>query len=205
MDSPALADIPTVMALGVAYQSTPLAEGASQNVIDRYKGWEAKSIQEDLDGTRGEMVSVFQNLANDFNKATALRSHNAMGGKLCIFTGKRKYDKRGTVGQHNYTHAIFIEDTVEAVRGLQADGYMVYAVDNSPWMNPQPLTTAVLPLKSAFVYGEEGLGLPPEVVETCDQAIYIPMAGSVRSLNVASCAAMVMYAYGLQHGIRESQ
>lgn len=203
--SPALADLSETMGISNPYiHATEAKEGSSQNVIDRFKEWSAEAIKEDLDTNRGEMVSVFQNLGNDFNKATALRTHNAMAGKLVIFTGRRKVDRRGMVGQHHYTHATFIADTVDAVRSLQADGYTVYAVDNSEWMNPTPIQDAKFPKKSAFVYGEEGLGLPKEVVAECDGSVYIVMGGSVRSLNVATCAAMVMFAYSQQHPFNES-
>lgn len=202
--SPVLADIPNTMGISTPYVHAQLAPQASQNVIDRYKGWASQAIKNDLDMNRGQMVNVFQNLANDFNKATALRTHNSMAGKLCIFTGRRKVDRRGMVGQHHYTHATYIEDTVDAVTMLQADGYRVYAVDNSEWMNPKPIQEAIFPEKSAFVYGEEGLGLSPEIVAACDESIYIITGGSVRSLNVATCSAMVMFAYSLQHPFEAS-
>ena len=197
------ADMPHSAAVAVPYVHAELPVGASQNVIDKYKGWTAEAIKADLDTLRGQMVNVFQNLANDFNKATALRTHNAMGGKLVIFTGKRKVDRRGMVGQHHYTHAAYIEDTVAAVKVLIEDGYTVYPVDNSPWMNPRPIQEMQFPEKSAFVYGEEGLGLSQEVVQACNgNAIFLVMAGSVRSLNVASCAAMVMFHYSTQHPLK---
>lgn len=198
--SPTLADLPVTMGQANPYVHADIPVGASQNVIDRFKGWSAEAIKADLDTNRGHMVSVFQNLANDFNKATALRTHNAMAGKLVIFTGKRKVDRRGMVGQHHYTHAAHIESTVEAVELLKADGYTCFAVDNSEWMDPTPIQEAVFPEKSAFIYGEEGLGLSEDVVRACNGgSIYIVTGGSVRSLNVASCAAMVMFAYSMQH------
>lgn len=202
--SPVLDDIPNTMGASTPYIHAQLDPGASQNVIDRYKGWENQAVKNDLDTNRGHMISVFQNIAHDFNKATALRNHNAMAGKLCIFTGSRKVDRRGMVGQHHYTHATFIPDTIEAIRMLKADNYQVYAVDNSEWMNPQPIQAMSFSAKSAFVYGEESLGLSAEIVAECNESIYIVTGGSVRSLNVASASAMVMFAYSLQHPFEAS-
>lgn len=198
--SPALVDLQYTLAVATPYVHAESPAGASQNVLDKYKGWSAEAIKADLDTHRGQMVSVFQNLANDFNKATALRTHNAMAGKLVVFAGKRKVDRRGMVGQHHYTHAVHLESALEAVELLKSDGYTCFAVDNSEWMNPQAIQEVAFPEKSAFVYGEEGLGLSENVVKACNGgAIFITMGGSVRSLNVASAAAMVMYAYSLQH------
>ena len=55
-----------------------------------------------------------------------------------------------------------------------------------------------LPYKSAFVFGEEGPGLSQKDIELCDDMIYIGMYGSVRSLNVASAAAVIEFEYARQ-------
>jgi RNA methyltransferase, TrmH family len=45
----------------------------------------------------------------------------------------------------------------------------------------------------ALLVGNEGAGLPEEVVHGADARIHIPMAGSVESLNAAAAAAVVLY------------
>ncbi len=45
----------------------------------------------------------------------------------------------------------------------------------------------------AFVLGAEGKGLRPLVRRTCDQAVAIPLAGRVESLNVSVAAALLLY------------
>jgi len=44
------------------------------------------------------------------------------------------------------------------------------------------------------VMGSEGAGLSDEVVARCDARVSVPMAAPVESLNVASAAAVLVYA-----------
>lgn len=44
-----------------------------------------------------------------------------------------------------------------------------------------------------LIVGNEGFGLPPEVVALCGREVYIPMAAGVDSLNVAVAAGILMY------------
>jgi 23S rRNA (guanosine2251-2'-O)-methyltransferase len=46
---------------------------------------------------------------------------------------------------------------------------------------------------AVFVFGAEGKGLRPLVRRTCDDAVAIPLAGEVESLNVSVAAALLLY------------
>jgi len=52
----------------------------------------------------------------------------------------------------------------------------------------------------AFVFGAEGKGLRPLVRRTCDDAVAIPLAGRVASLNVSVAAAVLLYEARRQRG-----
>ena len=173
-------------------------EGCSQNVIDKYKGMTHENIMADLDTRRNQMVSVFYNTGSDFNLATAIRSSNSFAGRAVVICNRKRYDRRGTVGTHNYHHAYYVPEIEDAIAALHEDGYTVIAVDNLPEFNPQPVDDFEFPHKSAFVYGEEGSGLPREVNEVCDSMVYIKQFGSVRSLNVSTAATVMMFAYTQQ-------
>jgi TrmH family RNA methyltransferase len=45
----------------------------------------------------------------------------------------------------------------------------------------------------ALLVGNEGLGLPEDIVRVADARVHIPMAGRVESLNAAAAAAVVLY------------
>jgi TrmH family RNA methyltransferase len=46
---------------------------------------------------------------------------------------------------------------------------------------------------TAVIFGQEGAGLPQEVLSTIDLQIRIPMADTIDSLNVATAAAVILY------------
>lgn len=170
----------------------------NRNVIDYYKGWEDELIKADLERNRTDMVNVCMNLTGDFNKGSVIRANNAFRGSRVYIVGRKKYDTRGTVGTRHYEHINFEPEIEPVLTELKNNGYKLFAVDNTPEFNPQSISSTEFPEKSAFIYGEEKVGLSREVVDLCDASIYIPQHGSVRSLNVAQAAAIVMYEYDRQ-------
>ena len=45
----------------------------------------------------------------------------------------------------------------------------------------------------AILLGNEAHGLPPAVVAAADEAVHVPMAGSVESLNVAMTGTVIAF------------
>lgn len=173
--------------------------GDNRNIAERYKQWTNDEIRADLQKNRSECVNIFMNVSGDFNKASAIRSHNAFLGKEVYIVGRRRYDHRGTVGTYHYETVYHADELREVIDILHAEGYTVFAVDNVIDYNPISIFDIQFPVKSAFVYGEEGDGLSLEHIEMCDKMVYIQQYGSVRSLNVASAASIIMYEYTKQY------
>lgn len=180
-------------------------DGMSRNVQDLYKQSTDAEIRADLEKTRSEAVQVIINTENDFNVATTIRSHNALNAKELYVVGRRRYDRRGTVGTHNYS-TIFSSDNVDDVFDkLHADGYTIYAVDNIMEYSPKNIWDVDFPAKSAFVYGTENEGLTEDIIKKCDDMVFIQMYGSTRSFNLATAASIVLAEYSRQHRSSRSQ
>lgn len=47
--------------------------------------------------------------------------------------------------------------------------------------------------EGVFIFGNEGSGISPEILDLTDWNVFIPMAGTVESLNVSSTAAIVLF------------
>lgn len=188
----------TSATLAPALSTDALAD--TRNVSDRYKAWETEQIVADLETRRTPLVNVCVNLTSDFNKGSIIRANNAFTGARVIITGRRRYNKTGTVGTHHYEHVDYVPSTLDAIADLIGQGYTVFPVDNTPEYGPVPIQTAYFPAKTAFLYGEEGAGLDRDAIEAANHVpVYIPQYGSVRSLNVGQAAAIAMYEWDRQH------
>ena len=82
-----------------------------------------------------------------------------------------------------------------SLAALKADGYQIWAVEqttNSIMLNDwQPN----LGMKQIFVFGNEVSGVSDEVLRFCDGAIEIPQFGTKHSLNISVSAGIVLWDY----------
>lgn len=167
----------------------------NNNVVDIYKRWTAEEVRADLQEDRGGLVNVCLNLTHDFNKSSIIRAANCFLADSTYVVGRKRFDTRGAVGATHYEHVYHADTLGEVIDKLHEDGYHVFAVDNVMEYSPTSLWEADIPYKSAFVYGEESLGLSREAIEMCDSMVYVRQRGAIRSLNVAQAAACVMAEY----------
>ena len=164
----------------------------TRNVIDYFKYWEVDAIKANLDARRHNFSILISNLFNDFNIGSIIRNSNAFLAKEVIIYGKKQFDKRGTVGTHIYEnlhHVKFVEDIV-----LPPDSILI-GIDNVD--GSLPIETFQYPKNKhvVFAFGQEQVGLPKEIIDMCDELLYIRQYGSVRSLNVGVASGVVMYDY----------
>jgi tRNA G18 (ribose-2'-O)-methylase SpoU len=169
------------------------------NVIDYYKEWEVNAIIGDLDTKRNNFTVLCSNVENDFNIATAIRNSNAFLASEVWIYGKKQYDRRGTVGTHNYTHFKHVK-TIEDVHNKITELRNVHPelrivgidnvsgasrIDEYEWSQSHVL----------MIFGQEKNGIPQELLDICDDIVYIKQYGSVRSLNVGTASGIAMYDY----------
>lgn len=187
--------------MAIEVRKYDISNAVPNNVRDDFKGMTIENIRDELEGNRLPVVSVCMNLTSDFNKSSIVRASNAFLGKEVFIVGKRKLDRRGAVGTLHYENIRMCPDIDEVINYLRENDYTIFAVDNTPEFNATPVYDVDMPVKTAFIYGEEQLGLSPDVVAKCDAAVYIPQYGSVRSLNVAQAAAIMLSEYTRRHRV----
>ena len=170
----------------------------NRNVADHFKDKTIDEVKATLKETAIPLSVCFENWINDFNMSTGIRNANAFNLKEVFYVGDKRWDRRGAVGVHNYTEVQWIP-SIKDMLALK-EKYTFIGVDNVP--GSIPMTSYVWPKNTLMIFGEEGVGLTPAIQELCKDIVYIPMAGSVRSLNCATASGIAMYHYICNsHGI----
>lgn len=162
-----------------------------RNLVHKYHGWSTGSIREDLDKQRHPFWVLASNLYNDFNIACIIRCANAFLANQTIIYGSQKFDRRGTVGTHIYEPIVVAKRLETLDKLIDEQKLTVVAVDTG-LAGATPLETFSWPERPLMAFGQEQVGLPEEILERAQKAVYVRQYGSVRSLNVAVTAGIVM-------------
>jgi tRNA G18 (ribose-2'-O)-methylase SpoU len=163
----------------------------TRNIIDHYWYWPTEAIKADLDIKRHKFGVFASNLYNDYNISGIVRNSNAFLAKKIYIYGSKRWDKRGAVGTHNYLHLEHLPAKFDV--SLLKDSYKFVGIDNVP--GAISLDEFEWPENSLMCFGQEQVGLPNNILNLCDQVVYIKQFGSVRSLNVACASGIAMYDY----------
>ena len=81
----------------------------------------------------------------------------------------------------------------DAIRRLQSLGVTVYAAALKS--DSRKLGCGEFSGKSSVIIGNEGHGLSDEVLNACDETVYIPMSDGVESLNASVAAAILTWEF----------
>jgi len=147
----------------------------------------------------GRRIAIFDDIVDHTNVGAGFRAAAAMGvdavlvSPTCADPLYRRSVKvsMGTVFQVPWTRLASWPADLERLqdRGFVAAAFAL--TDDSISLDE---LAAQRHEKLALIFGTEGHGLKPHVLERADLTVRIPMAGGVDSLNVASSAAVAFYA-----------
>lgn len=168
------------------------------NVLDELKNLSVSEIRDYcVAGTINASVAMI-NISGDFNLSTMVRNANFFGFKSVHYVGKKKWDKRGSVGTYHYTPMYNHPDEQTFLNGLH--GRTIIAIENNiPEYAEKTINLFDFNFKDStnpvFVFGEESKGLSNTILDRADIILTIPNYGSVRSLNVGTASGIVMSLY----------
>ena len=143
-----------------------------------------------------EITIVLDRLRSSFNAGNIFRLADAVGAKeviCCGYTPAPGHPKlaRSAMGAEKTVPFRIFERTLDAVLELKKRGFHVLAVEVSPRSVHIWDHECRFPL--ALVFGNEALGVDPEVCAACDGIVSLPMFGAKTSVNVGNCASAVLY------------
>jgi tRNA G18 (ribose-2'-O)-methylase SpoU len=154
-----------------------------------------------------ERVLMLTRLNNMENVGAIARSMAALGvgGYAVPSAGPHPYGRRAirvSTGHVTRLKVHSYDDPLETLERLRERGYRLIAAEATP--EAVPLGGYAPPEgKWALILGNEEEGVPPEVLERCDDVVRIEMEPGVASFNVATAGAIVMH--WLRHAEKEKK
>ncbi len=175
------------------YDAELLENGDRRNVLDKYRYWTVGAIKADLDKSRVDLHVAIENWQHDMNIGTIVRNANAFNVAAVHIIGRRHWNRRGAMVTDKYITILHHQTVDEFAAAMRSDKRIIVAIDNQP--GAVPLSTTRLPKKAVLVFGGEGPGLSPEIINASETMVMIEQFGSTRSVNVGVASGIMMYAW----------
>lgn len=137
-----------------------------------------------------DAVSNAENMGTLVRNSAAFNVQALIVGETCSSPFVRR-SVRSSMGTIFQLPVVEVPHLAQALRELDRLGIRTVAAH--PHAEGCTLARADLAGDCCIVFGSEGLGIRPEVLAACRQAVAIPMPPTVDSLNVGSAAAVFLY------------
>jgi TrmH family RNA methyltransferase len=141
------------------------------------------------------LVAICAAVRDPGNAGSVIRCADAAGADAVVLAGSSvdAYNPktvRASAGSLFHL-PVAVEPSVEtAVRAAKEAGLTVLAADGSGEVG---LYEADLTRPTAWLFGNEAWGLPPEHAALADHRVAIPIHGRAESLNLSTAAALCLY------------
>jgi tRNA G18 (ribose-2'-O)-methylase SpoU len=167
----------------------------SFNVVDSLQDLPLDQIKQVAVSRQLPFSIAIANITGDLNTGMLIRTAAIFGANKVYIFGRRKYDRRSTVGAHHYVDIEYYPDDTEdfdwgnMLQIIRVNGYTPVLIEQG---GPN-ITTMELPITPpCLVFGPEGSGIPIAITES-EICYSINQIGVLRSLNVAVAAGIAMH------------
>ncbi len=144
------------------------------------------------------LVVICAQVRDPGNAGTVIRCADAFGADAVILSSDsvdlyNPKTVRASVGSIFHLPVVVGADLAEAIAACRAAGMQIFATDGASGTDLTDLDEA-LAAPTAWVMGNESWGLPVEHLALADQTVAVPIYGQAESLNLATAAAVCLYA-----------
>jgi TrmH family RNA methyltransferase len=141
------------------------------------------------------LVAICADVRDPGNAGTVIRTADAAGADAVVLAGSSvdAYNPktvRASAGSLFHLPVAVEQSAADAVRAAQDAGLTVLAADGAGELG---LYDAPLAGPTAWLFGNEAWGLPPELAALADHRVSIPIHGRAESLNLSTAAALCLY------------
>ncbi|MEU8683339.1 RNA methyltransferase [Streptomyces sp. NPDC048611] len=155
---------------------------------------------EEILAARPQLVAVLANVRDPGNAGTVLRCADAAGADAVVLTDAsvdlyNPKSVRASVGSLFHLPVAVGVPVERVVSGLRSAGVRILAADGAGDRDlDAELDSGSMGGPSAWVFGNEAWGLPEETRALADAVVRVPIHGRAESLNLATAAAVCLYA-----------
>jgi TrmH family RNA methyltransferase len=146
------------------------------------------------------LLAVCADVRDPGNAGTVIRCADAAGAGGVVLTGSsvdpyNGKSVRASAGSLFHLPVALDRDTAATVAELRRRGVVVLAADGAGETDlDDAADTGLLGRPTAWLFGNEAWGLPAELAALADHRVRIPIHGRAESLNLATAAAVCLYA-----------
>ena len=151
------------------------------------------------------LVAVLAGVADPGNAGTVIRVADAAGAGAVLLAGDAVDPHNGKAVRAS-TGSVFHlplardRDAGAVLDACRSAGLTLLAADGHGELDlHDPAADAVLAGPTAWVFGSEAHGLPPDLAAAADHRVRVPIHGLAESLNLATAAAVCLYASAQRH------
>ena len=147
------------------------------------------------------LVVVLDNVRSAHNVGSAFRTADSFGIDKVLLCGISAVPpsaeiRKSALGAEDAVPWEHVDDTLEAVAALHAQGFTVVAVEQTVHSRKLGRDFVREPgRKYALVFGNEVSGVRQDVVDACDLSLEIPQYGTKHSLNVSVSVGVVLWEF----------
>ncbi|MFF5937639.1 TrmH family RNA methyltransferase [Streptomyces sp. NPDC012508] len=155
---------------------------------------------EEVLAARPRLVAVLAHVRDPGNAGTVLRCADAAGADAVVLTDAsvdlyNPKSVRASVGSLFHLPVVVGVPVEQAVAGLKSAGVRILAADGAGQNDlDDELDAGTMGGPTAWVFGNEAWGLPEETRALADAVVRVPIHGKAESLNLATAAAVCLYA-----------
>ncbi len=156
-----------------------------------------------LSGSR--LVAICADVRDPGNAGTVIRCADAAGADAVVLAGQsvdlyNPKTLRASVGSAFHLPVAVEPSAQAAVAAARAAGLTVLAADGAGEVGLYDADLADrLAGPTAWLFGNEAWGLPPELAALADHRVAIPIHGRAESLNLSTAAALCLYESARTH------
>lgn len=144
-----------------------------------------------------EQLTSAENMGMLVRNCAGFGVHALVVGETCVSPFLRRA-VRNSMGTIFKVPVVESSSLVNSLAALRERG--IHCLAAHPHTNQVSLAQSNLRRSCCIVLGSEGYGLSKEVLAACDEAVAIPMANDVDSLNVGNAGAVFLYEANRQRG-----